>query len=84
MVCWRISGGQKNDLVQQCVLAGGDDYELCFTTPVEHRAEIEKISAVLTLPLTRIGKIIAGKGCTVRAADGSTMQIREQGYGHFA
>ncbi len=79
-----LSGGQKNDLVQQCVLAGGDDYELCFTTPVEHRAEIEKISAVLTLPLTRIGKIIAGKGCTVRAADGSTMQIREQGYDHFA
>ncbi len=65
-------------------MAGGDDYELCFTVPVMRRAEIEEIAAALALPLTRIGKIVQGCGCTVYAADGKTMQIKEQGYDHFA
>lgn len=74
----------RNALVQRCVLAGGDDYELCFTAPEPRRAEIEKISATLALPLARIGKITAGQGCVVRAADGGAMQVEEQGYDHFA
>ena len=75
---------ELSGLIQNCVMAGGDDYELCFTAPAVHRTEIENISATLALPLTRIGKIIAGDKCTVRAADGSIMQIKEQGYDHFA
>ena len=72
------------DVVQSCVLAGGDDYELCFTSPFANRAEIEKISATLALPLTRIGRITANSGCKVLSADGSMMQIKEKGYDHFA
>lgn len=80
-----ISAGQDwGAQVQRCILAGGDDYELCFTAPVTRRVEIGKISDTLDLPLTRIGKITAGQGCTVRAADGSTIQIKEPGYDHFA
>jgi thiamine-monophosphate kinase len=78
------SFSQTDDIVQRCVLAGGDDYELCFTARVAYRTEIEKISATLALPLTRIGKITAGNACTVRAVDGGIMQIKEQGYDHFA
>lgn len=74
----------KGDVVHQCVLAGGDDYELCFTAPVAHRAAIERISATLVLPLTRIGRVTEDFGYAVRAADGSMMQIKEQGYDHFA
>lgn len=66
-----------------CALAGGDDYELCFTAAVAQRAAIEDISVQLGLPLTRIGTIVEGKGCTVRAADGSVMNIGEYGYDHF-
>jgi thiamine-monophosphate kinase len=75
---------QADDIVQRCVLAGGDDYELCFTAPTEYRTEIEKISARLALPLARIGKIIDGDGCTVHSTDGSVMQIKDTGYDHFA
>lgn len=75
---------ESRALAQSCVLAGGDDYELCFTAPVARRAGIEKIPATLDVPLTRIGKIVAGNGCTVHAADGGAMQIKEQGYDHFA
>ncbi|MFA5825541.1 MAG: AIR synthase-related protein, partial [Gallionellaceae bacterium] len=75
---------QWEALIQHCILAGGDDYELCFTVPVVLRAEIEKIAAALAVPLTRIGKIVQGCGCTVYSADGKTMQVKESGYDHFA
>lgn len=75
---------ESRALAQSCVLAGGDDYELCFTAPVARRAGIEKISATLAVSLTRIGKVAAGNGCTVHAAAGGAMQIKEQGYDHFA
>ncbi len=75
---------QAGAILQRCVLAGGDDYELCFTAPTEYRAEIEKISATLALPLTPIGRIIAGGDFSLRDADGSVMQIEDTGYDHFA
>jgi thiamine-monophosphate kinase len=70
-------------LGQGCVLAGGDDYELCFTAPVARHADIEKVSTQLALPLACIGKIVTGGGCKVYAADGSEMKVEETGYDHF-
>ena len=72
------------DLGKRCVLAGGDDYELCFTAGATRHTDIEKISKQLNLPLTCIGRIQAGTGCIVRAADGKEMTIKETGYDHFA
>jgi len=71
-------------LGRHCALAGGDDYELCFTAPALRRAEVEQISAKLGLPLARIGSIVAESGCVVRAADGGIIHIGESGYDHFA
>ena len=70
-------------LGRHCALAGGDDYELCFTAPVARRDEVGKISAQLGLPLTRIGAIVEGSGCSVRAADGGSIHMEESGYDHF-
>lgn len=78
------AGKDLKELAQHCVLSGGDDYELCFTAPVAQRDEIDAISARLDLPLTHIGQIVSGRGCTVRNADGSVMKIKEAGYDHFA
>lgn len=69
---------------KNCALAGGDDYELCFTAPVSQHAEIEKLSAQLALPLSCIGKILQGTGCKVYGTNGSEMMIKEGGYDHFA
>ncbi len=80
----RLRGNDDfEELLKRCVLAGGDDYELCFTAPVFRRAGLEIISARLGLPLTRIGAIVAGSGCRVRAADGSVINMGESGYDHF-
>jgi thiamine-monophosphate kinase len=68
---------------RQCALAGGDDYELCFTVPATRREELEKLSSTLALPLACIGSIVAGAGCTVRALNGSVIKIQEAGYEHF-
>ena len=48
---------QSIDIQNQYTACGGDDYELCFTTPVSKREAIKKISANLHLPLTKIGSI---------------------------
>lgn len=67
----------------QCVLAGGDDYELCFTVPAARHAEVLRISAKLDLPLTCIGKIVAGRGCIVHDAAGKPLKLESSGYDHF-
>lgn len=77
-------GDEMLELAKRCVLAGGDDYELCFTVPVAHRVQIEMLAERLRLPLSRIGNIVSGHGCKVRASDGSVMTIKESGYDHFA
>lgn len=69
-------------LTQQCVLAGGDDYELCFTAPATRHAELQKFSEQLALPLSCIGRIVAGQGCLVHDAAGLPITL-EGGYDHF-
>ncbi|MES1998582.1 MAG: thiamine-phosphate kinase [Pseudomonadota bacterium] len=67
-----------------CVLAGGDDYELCFTAPVEAHDAILAISQQLNLRLSQIGTICAEPGLTLRGAQGEALAIPETGYDHFA
>ncbi len=80
------ASGEEEDLQslsRRCILAGGDDYELCFTASASRRTEVDAISTKLGLPLTHIGTIVAGNGCTVRAADGSVIKMEDSGYDHF-
>ena len=71
------------EIVKQCALSGGDDYELCFTAPAMRHAELLSIGARLELPLTCIGKIVAGQGCIVHDASGNTINVEAGGYDHF-
>lgn len=74
------------DLRQQVMLAGGDDYELCFTARPEYAAHIALLSQQLALPLTRVGTIVAGNGVQLQLqqADGSLLQRSFKGFDHFA
>jgi thiamine-monophosphate kinase len=73
----------ESPLGEQCTLSGGDDYELCFTAPVVHHAEIMNIGARLGLPLACIGKVITGRGCVVHDAAGNRLNLGNGGYEHF-
>jgi len=70
--------------VQQMVLAGGDDYELCFTAPAKNHAEIAKMATLIGVSLTRIGTITAGSGLLVRGLDNEILDIKKMGFDHFA
>ncbi len=73
-------------LARQCLLAGGDDYELAFSAPVGRRADIEALSARLGLPLARIGRLRAGPAeeLVLRDAAGQPMPVGRRGFDHFA
>ena len=66
-------------------LAGGDDYELCFTASAIMRDKLLRISADSGLILTRIGSMHAGHP-QVRVCDarGGVMNVRFAGFDHFA
>lgn len=73
----------NREFVKQCVLSGGDDYELCFTAPRALHPELLSISAKLNLPLTPIGEIVAGRECIVHDASGKPIKQERGGYDHF-
>ncbi|WP_332370309.1 thiamine-phosphate kinase [Sulfuricella denitrificans] len=73
----------EQEVVQNCVLAGGDDYELCFTAPPEKHAEILSIAQQIGLPLACIGIIKNTAGLSVLRA-GQAMTIKATGFDHFS
>lgn len=71
-------------VARDCVLAGGDDYELCFTAPADRRDAVLAAAAGAGVAVTRIGRIAAEPGLTVVGADGQPLTIKHTGYDHFA
>lgn len=72
----------RDAVLQQAVLAGGDDYELCFTAAPQHRDALQALSAQLGLPLSRIGQITAQAGLHVFNGD-VRIDLSQKGYAHF-
>jgi len=70
--------------VQRMVLAGGDDYELCFTAPPRNHGEIARLAQMLALPLTRIGSVRENEGLIVRGLDNEILDMKDTGFDHFA
>lgn len=69
---------------RDCLLAGGDDYELCFTAPQARRDAIAAIGTRLGLPLTRIGRITGNPGLALLDTAGLPLASHKAGYDHFA
>ena len=75
--------GDERDLALACLLAGGDDYELCFTAPPSARARLAAIAVELALPVTRIGTITAEPGLRVRDGSRPRMATLPRAFDHF-
>jgi len=76
-------------LWQQCLLGGGDDYELLFTAAPNSRNQLEKLSADLQVPLHRIGQMhTSNKTGTITLLDDQQNPIDlhdlRRGFDHFA
>jgi thiamine-monophosphate kinase len=70
------------------LLAGGDDYELCFTAPPRARERIARLGRNARVSVTRIGSVRLHRRGTprliVRAPDGAALRVVRGGYDHFA
>ena len=74
---------QPQDVRRQYTLAGGDDYELCFTAPAAERAAILALADSVATPVTRVGRIDAAPGLRLRDAGGHTLALQLAGFDHF-
>ena len=75
--------GTERELALECALAGGDDYELCFTAPPPMRGRIAAIAQTIALPLTRIGVITAAPGLVVHDEQGNPLSALPRAWDHF-
>ena len=73
-----------SDAGRNAIMAGGDDYELCFTAASNSRESITEMAEGLGIPLTRIGQIKRGKGVSLLGPDGKAVKIDGRGYDHFS
>lgn len=70
---------------RDCLLSGGDDYELCFTASPARQDEILDIGKQLGLRLSRIGHMTeCGGAISLLDAAGHPMTTDKIGYDHFA
>jgi thiamine-monophosphate kinase len=79
-----VQGYLHEAVARDCVLAGGDDYELCFTAPASRRDAVQAAAAATGVAITRIGRITAETGLTVIGSDGRPLSVDKTGYDHFA
>ncbi|CAC9693692.1 Thiamine-monophosphate kinase [Delftia tsuruhatensis] len=72
------------DLLHQCTLSGGDDYELCFTAPADRRDAVEAAGRASATRVTRIGRIEAAPGLRLIGPDGAALSPQWASFDHFA
>jgi thiamine-monophosphate kinase len=66
------------------VLAGGDDYELAFTAPPGHAAQVQQAAAQTATRVTRVGRIEAAPGIRLVNAQGEPVTGNFPSFDHFA
>jgi thiamine-monophosphate kinase len=67
----------------QPALAGGDDYELCFTVPPANEVALHQQASRLGVPIKPIGEIEAAPGLRIMDESGGLFTPDFHGYDHF-
>lgn len=75
---------QAEPLQRNCLLAGGDDYELLFTAPRAADAAVQAAAAAAGVEVTAIGQIEAEPGLRLRDEAGRAVPADTRGFDHFA
>ncbi len=78
-----VLAAQPLALQRQCVLAGGDDYELVFSAPVERRAAVVAAAAGAGVAVTRVGAIEAGTALRLVDRHGAVVASDARSFDHF-
>ena len=81
----KLGNGQFDaETALECVLAGGDDYELVFTSPSSARSRVKAAALQSETSVTRIGVIEAASGLRLVDATGQPVHRRFASFDHFA
>jgi thiamine-monophosphate kinase len=80
----QVLARQDRALRRRFTVAGGDDYELCFTAPPSQRAAIFEAGAGCATQVTRVGQIEAEPGLRYVDSDGQPVQLDLKGFDHFS
>ncbi len=78
-----VLGMQPPMLLQQCLLAGGDDYELLFTAPPSRRDAVLDAAREARVNVTLCGTIEAGDELRVVDGHGQPVRVTVRGFDHF-
>jgi thiamine-monophosphate kinase len=79
----RRLGGTERALALECLVAGGDDYELCFTAPTAAAAKLRSVSADVGVALTRVGAIAPGSDLVILDEQGNALETVPHAFDHF-
>ena len=79
-----VLAGQEAAVQRNCVLAGGDDYELLFTAAPARRADVEQAAQHAGVRVTRCGVITADPQLKLLDAAGRPLPNTWRGFDHFA
>ncbi|WP_332879083.1 thiamine-phosphate kinase [Massilia sp. S19_KUP03_FR1] len=74
---------QDQALRRRFTVAGGDDYELCFTAPPHQRQAILQAGLACATPVTRVGTIDALPGLRWVDSAGRALDLGLRGWDHF-
>jgi thiamine-monophosphate kinase len=79
-----VLAAQPPALQEECLLAGGDDYELLFTAPPACRQVVGDAGRRAGVVVTRCGAIETGSELRLVDGQGRPLPSRFRGYDHFA
>jgi thiamine-monophosphate kinase len=79
-----VLAAQPPALQHECLLAGGDDYELLFTAPAAQAAAVRAAGAAAGVAVTRCGRIEEQPGLRVVDSAGRAVPTPWRGFDHFA
>jgi thiamine-monophosphate kinase len=79
-----VLAAQPAALQHECLLAGGDDYELLFTAPPALHDAVRAAGRQAGVAVTCCGRIEPGSGVRVVDGHGRVLDVRVQGFDHFA
>jgi thiamine-monophosphate kinase len=74
---------QARELQRRFALAGGDDYELCFTAPANRRDAVLAAAQTAATPVTRVGRIEAATGLRLTDASSVPLDLQAASFDHF-
>jgi thiamine-monophosphate kinase len=77
-----VLAGQPIALRRECLLAGGDDYELLFTAPAVQADRVRAAGASAAVAVTCIGRIDA-TGLRIVDREGRAVDAAYASFDHF-